>query len=391
VARKLEKKVENLENEIKKREAAQDALSEREVQYRTIFESVSEGLLIFDASGRLVDANPAACRLYGYKRQQMLDLVDWERLFAGSETLARMPLSQLDGPLSAEVVQKTKDGSLAPVSVQATTITLRDERHVLAVVLDLSEKKQLEEQLRHAQRMEVIGHIAGGIAHDFKNLLQIILMQCELGIMTAAPGDPLHSNLDMVQSTARRATKLAHQLLDFSRRGTTERAIIDLDQVVAGLECLLGWLSGPEVVLEFHAGVGEHVVDANVSQVEQILFNLCINAREAMPGGGRLVIRTDRLELSGDAIRREERLEPGDYVELRVEDTGCGMDAATVSRIFEPFFTTKPNGTGFGLATVLHIANRHGGTVRCTSERGSGTVFSVLLPAITSQGEMRMP
>src|SRR5487761_695060 len=248
--------------------------------------------------------------------------------------------------------------------------------------LHVTEKRALEAQLWQAQKFEAIGQLAGGIAHDFNNMLGAILGWVELGIDESAQSPPLQGYFRKVQCQAERAAVLTKQLLAFGRRQILEPRNIDLNRAIRDVTGLLGKVIGSDIELKLSLAGDLPAVKADPTQTEQVIMNLCLNARDAMPHGGKLEVRTVRAEIEDSACRSRKEATPGFYVELIVCDTGTGMDAATVLRIFEPFFTTKEvgKGTGLGLAVVYGIVKQHGGFIHVDSEPGSGTQFHVFFP-----------
>jgi PAS domain S-box-containing protein len=290
-----------------------------------------------------------------------------------------------DGTASnVELATRTKQGVLCSVLASFERIELGGRPCLLSLVHDMSGRKQLEEQLRQAQKMEAVGRLAGGVAHDFNNLLSVITGYCDLLLRPLAPEAPGRAQIEEMLGAAEAAISVTRQLLAFSRSQVIEPRVLDLSGVVGRTERLLQRLLGSDIALVTRLGSGTAAVRADPGQIEQVVMNLAVNARDAMPAGGRLVIETAVVQLDETAVRDEPAVRPGWFVMLAVCDTGVGMDALTQTRIFEPFFTTKDvgKGTGLGLATVYGIVRQSGGLIRVESEPGRGTTFRVYLPRV---------
>jgi two-component system cell cycle sensor histidine kinase/response regulator CckA len=272
-----------------------------------------------------------------------------------------------------------------------------DPEHVLTIATDLTPlrsaqqaKLAVEEQLRQAQKMEAVGRLAGGVAHDFNNILSVILGYAQMAAEDLAEDDPVGESVAQIMGAAERATR---QLLLFSRQQVVEPVVLALDEVVSGLETMLRRTLGEDIRLSVLSGPGLGRVRADRGSIEQVVMNLVVNARDAMPGGGSIRIRLENVEVDGDVVRHVGA-SPGSHLLLEVRDDGSGMDAATRARLFEPFFTTKGRGkgTGLGLSTVLGIVAQSGGSVRVDSEPGAGATFQVLLPRVDAElGSIRPP
>ena len=275
--------------------------------------------------------------------------------------------------------------TITPVQGEGGAVT-----HFVAIKNDVSARNRAAEGLRVAQRLEAVGQLAGGVAHDFNNLLSVILSYTELAVDDLRAGDPLRADLEQVVAAARRAAVLTRQLLAFSRRQVLEPEAIDVDELLADLAQMLGRLIGETIAFEVNAGESRHPTHADRGQLEQVVMNLVVNARDAMPGGGTLTVETATVQLDVERAR-SLAVAPGVYVELAVRDTGTGMDEATRARIFEPFFTTKAvgKGTGLGLAMAHGIVKQSGGGIEVESAPGRGSTFRVYLPL--SEGDAPPP
>jgi PAS domain S-box-containing protein len=354
----------------------------------SLLDTSQDAILVRDLDHRILYWNKSAERRYGWTAVEAVgrsarellcdDLADLE--VATATTLAR-------GEWVGELREKHKDGS--PVVVEGRWSLVRDDdgvpRSILAVNTDLTERKKLkrtEDQLRQAQKMEAVGSLAGGVAHDFNNLLSVILSYTDLILEDLRPTDPFAADLEEVKKAGLRATELTRQLLAFSRNQILQPVALDLNHVVAGVTKMLGRLLGEDIELTVSMAADASRIFADAGQVEQVLMNLVVNARDAMPLGGNLTIETASVELDASYTAAHVGVRAGPYVMLAVSDNGHGMDDATQARIFEPFFTTKDKskGTGLGLSTVFGIVQQSGGHIAVYSEPGVGTTFKVYLP-----------
>jgi PAS domain S-box-containing protein len=370
------------------RRLAEGRLRESEERYRRFFEEDLTGDFVADATGRVLACNPAYAGMFGFASvadAQGAPLPVLPRDPAERREL--LSLLRRRGKLEYyEAALERHDGS--PVHVVANVIGSYDAdgelQEIRGYLFDDTERKRLEQQLRRAQKMEAVGRLAGGIAHDFNNLLTAILGYSALLMHRFSPKDPLREHASEIQRAGERASALVRQLLAYSRRQVLQPSVLDPNTVVEGVEDLLRRVVGEDVELRLALDREVPFVRADRGQLEQVLLNLAVNARDAMPRGGCLTIETRGAEVEAGG---EASLEPGRYVVLSVADTGCGMDETTRAHVFEPFFTTKGpgKGTGLGLATVYGIVRQSGGRVSFESEVGRGTTFRVHLPAVLGE------
>ncbi len=353
----------------------------------TAIEQSAEAVMIADTDGFIRYVNPSFCGMSGYspaeavgRRTNLLRSGSHDESF-----YANLWNTITSGQTwRGEFENRRKDGS--PLPMEASITPVRGPRGAITsficIAQDISERRTLERQLLQAQKFEAIGQLAGGIAHDFNNVLAAILGMAELGQLEAPEGTRIRERLQKICHHAGRAVALTRQLLAFSRRQQLERRPINLNFSVSEVASLLGDSLGKDLELETNLSSDLASVFADPAQIEQVLMNLCINARDAMPSGGRLVISTANVRLEEDDCRTRPGISPGEYVRFTVTDTGTGMDAQTLGRIFEPFFTTKPpgRGTGLGLATVYGVVKQHGGHIDVTSAPGEGTTFQLYFP-----------
>ena len=316
--------------------------------------------------GRFIDVNASFLRVTGYQRAEVIgrtsvELKFWER---PEDRDALVEKLDKDGSVrDFEIIFRTKSGERRTALDSAELVEIAGQKCILAIFKDITEQRGLEKQLRQAQKMEAIGQLSGGIAHDFNNLLSVIIGYCEVLEEGLPQGDPLHKSCEQIAKAGRSAASLTRQLLAFSRQQVLEPKVLDLNAVVLHVEKMLRRLIGEHIELTSALSPTLGRVKADRGQIEQVIINLAVNARDAMPDGGKLMIKTADVDLDQDYARRHPPHAPGSYVLLTVSDTGVGMDAETQARIFEPFFTTKEmgKGTGLGLATVYGVVKQSGG------------------------------
>ena len=378
--------------ELRSNAARMEATLQATARYRALMEQANDAILILDLSGTILEANRESERLFGLPRARIVGrnyddfVVPEERAdsasrrgLVGSEGTIRVPNRHME----------RSGGTVVTVDVSGSLVRLGDESRVLAILRDVSERQRLEAQLLQSQKMESVGRLAGGVAHDFNNLLGVITGYGDLLLHEIGPGHPSHRRVVEIRKAADRAASLTRQLLAFSRKQVLQLRVLDLNAVVAGIEPMLRRLIGEhiELITALDNGVGR--VKADLGQMEQVIANLAVNARDAMPRGGKLLIETGNVEL--DAVYAATRADarPGPLVMLAVSDTGHGMDAEVLGHMFEPFYTTKAPGlgTGLGLATVYGIVRQLGGQVMVYSEVERGTSFKIYLPRLEAAAD----
>ena len=361
-----------------------------EASYTTLVDHAPVGIYRSTPDGTFLAVNTALVHLLGYgSAEDVLHLNLSRDVYA--DPAERQRLLDRDTYTDreydeVEATWKRKDGRLLTVqlSVRAVRNAARQVEYYETFVRDVTEQRRLQTQLVQSQKMEAVGRLAGGIAHDFNNLLTVITTSCELLLEDLAPADPKREDVEQVRQAADGAAALTRQLLAFSRQQVLTPQIVDLGDVVAGVEKMLRRVIGEDIDLVTVLGSDAGAVRADVGQLEQVLMNLAVNARDAMPTGGKLTIETANVEHDPDYAREQEAAAVSRFVMLAVSDTGIGMDEATKAKIFEPFFTTKElgKGTGLGLATVYGIVRQSGGFIWVYSEPGLGTTFKIYLPQV---------
>ena len=383
-------------DDLRLRDDAERNLRDSEERYRRIIETTSEGILVTDAAGTVQFSNPRLGVMIGIRTEQLLgrhysDLLqgtgrsELDQLFTVPDTGAAC--TGQPGPI--DVALRHRDGH--QIDVQLSGTPLRDRAGgfdgALAMITDVTAQKELEAQFRQAQKLEAVGQLAGGIAHDFNNLLTVIDGYAAVLLATLDPAGAERTHAEQIRAAAGRATALTRQLLQFSSRQPTQPRKLDLNEVVGALGEMLRRLIQADIELTFElAGTALPVV-IDRGQFEQVLVNLVVNARDAMPDGGQLTIATRQVGVPGPALERVTGLVPGDYARVTVSDTGHGMTPEVASRVFEPFFTTKEpgKGTGLGLATAYGIVRQAAGHIDISSAPGAGAAFSVLFPLDQTQ------
>jgi two-component system cell cycle sensor histidine kinase/response regulator CckA len=370
------------------------SLRKRASWYGMLFDSSNDAAFVYEAGGgpgQLIEVNEAACQRLGYGRAELLKMSMQD--IDAPDTVATLPtvLQRLRTESHAvwEGAHLTRDGRRYPVEISAHLFDLDGKPTILSTARDITERKRIEDALRASeahlclcQKAEAVGQLAVGIAHDFNNLLTAVLGYSDLVLAQLPVDDPLRSEVEEIRRAGESATSLTRQLLAFSRRQILQPARIDLNVVVGNAEKMLRRLLGEQIDLQVAPGSDLEFINADPGQIEQVVVNLALNARDAMPQGGKLTVETDSVELDASCAQHHVTVVPGRYVMLAVSDTGAGMTPEVQARIFEPFFTTKElgHGTGMGLSTVYGIVKQSGGYIWVYSQLGKGTTFRVYLP-----------
>ncbi|MHB8910114.1 MAG: PAS domain S-box protein [Syntrophales bacterium] len=383
--------------EITERKRAEERLRESEAKYRRLHETMTDAFVRIDMTGRIQEANRAYQAMLGYAEEELLQRTNgdltpekWHALEKG------MIADQVLVRGHSQVYEKEycrKDGTLFPVELRE--FLLRDDAGqpvgMWAIVRDITERRRAEEektklesQLRQAQKMESVGRLAGGVAHDFNNMLSVILGYAELIRARLTDDDPLLKEIQAIEKAAGHSRDVTRQLLALSRKQIIEPRLLNLNDLIASSQNTLSRLIGEDIDLRFYPDKNLHLINFDPTQVDQILVNLVVNARDAMPDGGKLTIETINIRLDDAYCRKHLGFKPGQYVLLALSDDGVGMDKELQSHLFEPFFTTKEvgEGTGLGLATVYGMVKQNGGFINVYSEPGQGSTFKIYIPSV---------
>ncbi|MBW2457219.1 MAG: response regulator, partial [Deltaproteobacteria bacterium] len=391
--------VERIEAEIQERRRTEQALHESNDRFRRMAENILDGLTVLE-EGRVVYVNRRACEICGYPEDEMMlrstrDLAapeETDRLMAAARAARHSDSAR--PPLEFWIVRKDGSRRFIRNRYSSPREGLAMPRRHYIITTDITEREeaereraQLEQQLRHSQKMESIGRLAGGVAHDFNNLLTGIIGFADLGLSRLREGDPLQHDVIQIKRAAERAADLTRQLLAFSRRQPISPQVVRVNEIINRSQKLIERVIGEDVAFELEPSADLHNVRVDPGQLEQILVNLAVNARDAMPGPGTLTVETRNVSLGVDFCRVRDDMEPGDYVMIAVTDTGQGMNDETRRMAFEPFFTTKERGrgTGLGLSTVYGIVRQHQGFIEVDSTEGTGTTFMIYLPRVDEE------
>ena len=381
-------------HDITERKRTEEALRESEKKYRMVLEANPDPMIVYDIEGVVIYLNPAFTSVFGWSLEERIGKKTGDFVPDENWPETRMMIDMVIAGKNFSGIETrclTKEGKMIPVSISGSCYW-NHEGNIEASVINLrditerkraeAEKKKLEEQYRQAQKMEAIGQLAGGVAHDFNNMLSIILGYSQIALMKNKPSDPLKASLQEIMNAARRSADLVRQLMAFARKQTIAPKALDLNDAVAGMLNVLRKLMGEDIDLLWMPAANLWQVKMDPAQVDQILANLAVNARDSISGVGKITIETGKAEFDDSYCAQHAGFIPGQYVLLAVSDNGCGVDKETLEKIFEPFFTTKDfgKGTGMGLATVYGIVKQNNGFINVYSEPGKGTTFKIYLP-----------
>ena len=372
------------------RRQVEEAVRESEERHRTILQTAMDGFWLVDPDGRLLEVNETYCRMSGYSARELLALriPDLETAETADVVAAHIQKIMAAGEDRFESRHRRQDGSIFDVEVSVQYQAVEGGRLVVFLrdITDrkraVEEREKLQARLNQAQKMESVGRLAGGVAHDFNNMLGVILGYAEMALEQVDPTQPLHASLEEIRICAQRSAELTRQLLAFARKQTVAPKVLDLNETVAGMLVMLERLIGENIQLTWQPKAELWPVKVDPSQIDQILTNLCVNARDAIAGAGKVTIETGTTTFDEAYCAHHAGFAPGEYVWLAVSDDGYGTDQETLAHIFEPFFTTKGvgKGTGLGLATVYGVVKQNNGFVNVYSEPGQGTTFTIYLP-----------
>jgi len=374
--------------DITDRRRSASALKASEERFRLLVETMHDGLAVQDVQGHMIYVNPRFCEILGYERSCLIGRLVSELMDIGSRIVFQNELKDKDsrdGDM-VELCLEKDNGEKLSVRVSAKALYGSDGEPMgsFLVITDITQIKKLQRQLIHSQKMEAVGRLAGGIAHDFNNLLMVIRGYADLALMDLDKSNPLHNKIMQMDQAAKRAESLTRQLLAFSRKQVLQPKVLSLLETIPGIEQMLHRLIGENITLKLKLDASTGLIKADEGQIEQVLFNLVVNARDAMPDGGALTIESRNIQLDAMYLGMETEIPPGSYIVITITDTGAGMDQNTQSQIFEPFFTTKEkgHGTGLGLSTAYGIVKQSGGEITVYSEPGQGTCFKIYLPRV---------
>jgi len=404
LVQKLERKMLQVEEESLARKETELALRESEEKHRRLFETMPQGVVFQDPEGKIVYANPAAEKILGLRSELMQGRTSGDpRWRAIHENGAEFPGDMHPAMIALRTGQFIKDVVMGIYNprwdqrrwIKASAIPLfkpgkEKPYQVYTTFEDITDYKQLQAQFLQSQKMEAVGVLAGGVAHDFNNLLTVIRGYAEILLESLPPNSPMHGDVEQILKAGKQAASLTAQLLAFSRKQMLQPKALMLNDIIGDVGKMLRRLLGEDIDLVFRTQPDLGLIHADPGQIQQILMNLAVNARDAMPQGGKLIIETSNMNLHEEDARKYPFVKPGAYVMLSIRDNGIGMDAATQARVFEPFYTTKApgEGTGLGLSTVYGIVRQSSGFILLDSEPEKGTTFRVYFPQVEGQAAL---
>ncbi|MCK5116180.1 MAG: PAS domain S-box protein [Candidatus Aegiribacteria sp.] len=367
-----------------------DAIERNKDLYRSVIENSNDSIIVYK-DGIIIFVNDTAKRVTGYLEEEfygsnILDFISTDFKPVMLEYMNDR-IAGKNSPSLYDIEILRKDGDIIPAEISVSTIQFEGEQAHLAILRDLSNRHALEGQLRNAQKMEAVGQLAGGVAHDFNNILQVINGYTELAQTSLEEGNPVKEMLQQVEQAGERANSLVSQLLTFSRNQQVVTRVLDLNEIITEHISLLQRVIGEDIELEFLASSETIYINGDQEMIGQILLNIFLNARDAMPDGGKILVKTKRAFLDREFCKANSSNDQGYYAMLSISDTGCGMDKGTLSRIFEPFFSTKgiTAGTGLGLSTVYGIVSQHDGIITAKSKPENGSIFQIYLPLVKKE------
>jgi two-component system cell cycle sensor histidine kinase/response regulator CckA len=382
--------------DITEKQQALEALSQSEEKYRTLFRESTDAILIIHPDGKIIDANPSCCLLFGSEQHEVVGS-DVHQFYRNPEDLDlfRKEAERNGFVRDFDWRVRRKDGSLRLCLLTSSAWLDSDGATIgyFCIARDITESKRLEEQLLQSQKMEAVGILAGGIAHDFNNLLHVMLGYTDIALSELQEGQAGYRELQQVTRAAVTAAELTEGLLTFSRRVESKLRPVNVNLQILQIAKMLQRTIPKMINIELNLADNLRTVTADPGQMQQVILNLAVNAKDAMPNGGDLIVATKNIYLDEEYCRTHLGTKSGDYVLLTVTDTGTGMDKKTLEHVFEPFFTTKDTGkgTGLGLSIVYGMVKNHDGNILCYSEPGEGTTFKIYLPAIVASGQRAEP
>jgi len=376
--------------DITKRKNFEQDLKKSEALYRTVIENTGTATVIIEADNLISFANKKFEELSGYQNREVVNQKKWEEFIPqnrqgqNKEYIGESKKNR--EPVSYQYETKFINSKEEIKNVLITTALIPGTRRSVVSVIDLTDKKKLEQQLQQAQKLESVGNLAAGVAHDFNNILTVIQVNNEMADMKLKPNSTLSKHIKNIDKATERATKLTEQLLLFSRKHNIQKIPVNLNECIQNLLKMLNRLIGEDIDICTELAEDLWKIEGDINNLEQVIMNLVVNARDAMPKGGEISIVTDNINISKSSVKHIPDSQAGEYVRLMIEDTGCGIEEELQDKIFDPFFTTKDNnqGTGMGLSVVYGIIRRHNGWINLYSEPGSGTIFKIYFPRLKS-------